>query len=183
MIRNRVSIDQRPDIVAHKSRIDDWEDDTMIGKDHQGGLLTLAERKSRYVLVWHIRSKHAKRVTTVATRLLKPYQNRCHPISVDNGKEFSGHENLAAALQAEIYFAHPYRSWVRVLKENSNGLLRQHFPKGIALTKIRQDQVQYAVDRLNHRLRKVLDFKTTYEIFFGKTVRYTKSTLNVALRN
>jgi IS30 family transposase len=177
MIRNRVSIDQRPDIVAHKSRIDDWEDDTMIGKDHQGGLLTLAERKSRYVLVWHIRSKHAKRVTTVATRLLKPYQNRCHPISVDNGKEFSGHENLAAALQAEIYFAHPYRSWVRVLKENSNGLLRQHFPKGMALTrikqdqarssKIKQDQVQYAVDRLNHRPRKVLDFKTPYEVFFG----------------
>ena len=149
MIRNRVSIDQRPDIVAHKSRIDDWEDDTMIGKDHQGGLLTLAERKSRYVLVWHIRSKHAKRVTTVATRLLKPYQNRCHPISVDNGKEFSGHENLAAALQAEIYFAHPYRSWVRVLKENSNGLLRQHFPYRHGInsdqarsSKIKQDQAR-----------------------------------------
>jgi IS30 family transposase len=91
MIRNRVSIDQSPDIVAHKSRIDDWEDDTMIGNDYQGGLLTLAERKSRYVLVWHIRSKYAKRVTTVATRLLKPYLNRCHTITVDNVKKFPLH--------------------------------------------------------------------------------------------
>ena len=66
---------------------------------------------------------------------------------------------------------------------NSNGLLRQYFPKGMALTEINQEQVQYAVDRLNHRPRKVLDFKTPFEIFFGKTMRYTKSTLTVALLN
>jgi len=88
---NRVSIDQRPDIVTQKSRIGDWAGDTMICKDHQGGLLTLAERKSLYVLVGHIRSKHVKRVTAVAKRLLKPYDNRYHTITVDNGKEFSGH--------------------------------------------------------------------------------------------
>jgi len=69
------------------------------------------------------------------------------------------------------------------LNKNSNGLLRQYFPKGMALTKVRQDLVQYAVGLLNHRPQKVLDFKTPYEVFFGKTVRYTKSTLNFALRN
>jgi IS30 family transposase len=182
-IRNRVSIDQRPDIVTQKSRIGDWEGDTVIGKHHKGGLVTLAERKSRYVLAGHIRSKHAEGVTAVATRLLKPYKTLCHTITFDNGKEFADHETLAAALETNIYFAHPYRSWERGLNENSNGLLRQYFPKGMELTEISQEQVQYAVDRLNHRPRKVLDFKTPFEVFFGKTMRYTKSTLTVALRN
>lgn len=157
-IRNRVSIDQRPDIVTQKSRIGDWEGDTVIGKHHKG-------------------------VTAVATRLLKPYKTQCHTITFDNGKEFADHETLATALETNIYFAHPYRSWERGLNENSNGLLRQYFPKGMALTEISQEQVQYAVDRLNHRPRKVLDFKTPFEVFFGKTMRYTKSTLTVALRN
>ena len=182
-IRNRVSIDQRPDIVTQKSRIGDWEGDTVIGKNHKGGLVTLAERKSRYVLAGHIRSKHAEGVTVVATRLLKPHKTQCHTITFDNGKEFADHETLAAALETDIYFAHPYRSWERGLNENSNGLLRQYFPKGMELTEISQEQVQYAVDRLNHRPRKVLDFKTPFEVFFGKTMRYTKSPLTVALRS
>ena len=92
-------------------------------------------------------------------------------------------QTLAAALETNIYFAPPYRSWERGLNENSNGLLRQYFPKGMELTEISQEQVQYAVDRLNHRPRKVLDFKTPFEVFFGKTMRYTKSPLTVALRN
>ncbi|MCX7187532.1 MAG: IS30 family transposase [Proteobacteria bacterium] len=183
MIRNRVSIDQRPDIVTQKSRIGDWEGDTVIGKNHKGGFVTLAERKSRFVLAGHISSKHAEGVTTVVTRLLKPHKRRCHTITFDNGKEFADHETIAATLGTDIYFAHPYRSWERGLNENSNGLLRQYFPKGMELTEISQEQVQCAVDRINHRPRKVLGFKTPFEVFFGKTVRYTKHTLGVALRN
>jgi IS30 family transposase len=183
MIRNRVSIDLRPDIVTHKSRMGDWEGDTVIGKNHKGGFVTLAERKSRYVLAGHIRSKHAEGVTAVVTRLLKPHKHQCHTITFDNGKEFADHETIAAELETNIYFAHPYRSWERGLNENSNGLLRQYFPKGMELTEISQEQVQYAVDRLNHRPRKVLGFKTPFEVFFGTTVRYTKHPLSVALRN
>jgi len=112
-----------------------------------------------------------------------PHKKKCHTITFDNGKEFAEHELIAAELKADIYFAHPYRSWERGLNENSNGLLRQYFPKGIDLTKITDEQVQIAVDRLNHRPRKVLGFRTPHEIFFGVEVSYTKQLLAVALLN
>lgn len=153
---NRVSIDARPAIANQRIRIGDWEGDTVIGKNHRGGLVTLAERKSRYVLAGHISSKHAEGVTAVITRLLSPHQDKCHTITFDNGKEFAGHESIAAALQTSVYFAHPYCSWERGLNENSNGLIRQYFPKGMDLTKVTEEDVLRAVERLNHRPRKVL---------------------------
>ena len=183
MIKNRVSIDERPEIVDQKTRIGDWEGDTVIGKNHKGGLVTLAERKSRYVLAGHIASRHADGVTTVVTRLLRPHKGKCHTITFDNGKEFAGHETIAAELKASIYFAHPYSSWERGLNENSNGLLRQYFPKGMDLTDVTEEQVRLAVERLNHRPRKVLGFRTPHEVFFEVEVVYTKQPLAVALLN
>ena len=182
MIKNRVSIDERPEIVEQKIRIGDWEGDTVIGKNHRGVLVTLAERKSRYVLASKVSSKHAKGVTAAVTRLLRPHKRKCHTVTLDNGKEFAEHEKIAADLKADIYFAHPYRSWERGLNENSNGLLRQYFPKGMELTDVTQEQVEWAVDRLNHRPRKVLGYRTPFEVFFGKSVCYTKPPLVVALR-
>lgn len=181
-IKNRVGIDERPEIVDQKNRIGDWEGDTVTGKNHQGVLVTLAERKSRYVLAAQVPGKHAPGVTAAVTRLLRPHKHKCHTVTFDNGKEFAEHETIAAELNADVYFAHPYHSWERGLNENSNGLLRQYFPKGMELTEVTQEQVEWAVDRLNHRPRKVLGFKTPFEVFFGKTVRYTKPPLGVALR-
>lgn len=181
-IKNRISIDERPEIVAQRTRIGDWEGDTVIGKNHKGGMITLAERKSRYVLAGHIRSKHAAVVTAVTTRLLTPYKDKCHTITFDNGREFAEHEKMAAELKADICFANPYHSWERGLNENSNGLLRQYFPKGMGLTDITEEQVQEAVERINHRPRKVLGFKTPHEVFFGVELRYTKQSSVVALR-
>jgi len=183
VLKNRVSIDERPEIVDQKTRIGDWEGDTMIGKNHKGGLVTLAERKSRYVLAGHIRSKHAEGVTTAITRLLMPHKDTCHTLTVDNGKEFAGHESIAAKRQTSVYFAHPYSSWERGLNENSNGLLRQYFPKGMDLTDVTEEQVQMAVERLNHRPRKVLGGRSPYEVLFGVKMRYTKQPLAVALRS
>ena len=182
-IKNRIGIDERPGIVDQKNRIGDWEGDTVIGKNHQGALVTLAERKSRYILAAQVPGKHASGVTAAVTRLLRPHKRKCHTMTFDNGKEFAEHETIAAKLNVDIYFAHPYHSWERGLNENSNGLLRQYFPKGMELIKVTQEQVQWAVDRLNHRPRKVLGFRTPFEVFFGKTVRYTKSPLSVALRS
>lgn len=177
VIKNRVSIDERPEIVDRKTRIGDWEGDTVIGKNHKGGLVTLAERKSRYVLAGHIRSKHADGVTAVATRLLMPHKDKCHTITFDNGKEFAGHESIAAELQASVYFAHPYSSWERGLNENSNGLIRQYFPKGMDLTDVTEEQVQLAVERLNHRPRKVLGGRSPHEVLFGvSSVRLNEET-------
>lgn len=182
-IKNRVGIDERPVIVEQKSRIGDWEGDTVIGKNHRGALVTLAERKSRYILAAQVPGKQASGVTAAVTRLLRPHKGKCYTMTFDNGKEFAEHETIAAELDADVYFAHPYHSWERGLNENSNGLLRQYFPKGMELVEVTQEQVQWAVDRLNHRPRKVLGFRTPFEVFFGKTVRYTKSPLGVALRN
>jgi len=181
-IKNRVGIDERPEIVDRKTRIGDWEGDTVIGKKHRGALVTLAERKSRYILAAPVPGKHAGGVAAAMTRLLRPHKRKCHTVTLDNGKEFAEHEKIAAALKADIYFANPYCSWERGLNENSNGLLRQYFPKGMELAGVTQEQVQEAVDRINHRPRKVLGYRTPFEVFFGKTVRYTKPPLGVALR-
>ena len=181
-IRNRVSIDERPKIVEQKTRMGDWEGDTVIGKNHQGVLVTLAERKSRYFLAGQLRSKHAEGVTAKVNSLLRPHKHKCHTVTFDNGREFAGHEAIAAELTADIYFAHPYHSWERGLNENSNGLLRQYFPKGMELINVTEEQVQRAVDRINHRPRKVLGFRSPHEVFFGVKMRYTKSPPSVALR-
>lgn len=183
VIPNRVSIEERPVIVEARSRLGDWEGDTVIGKNHRGALVTLAERKSRYVLASPVPGKHADGVTAAITRLLSPHRRRCHTLTLDNGKEFAGHEKIAATLDVGVYFAHPYHSWERGLNENSNGLLRQFFPKAMELTDVTEEEVQRAVDNLNHRPRKVLGFRSPFEVFFGKTVRYTKPPLSVALRN
>ena len=181
-IRNRVSIDERPEIVEQRARIGDWEGDTVIGKNHQGVLVTLAERKSRYILAGQLQAKHAEGVAAKINSLLRPHKHQCHTVTFDNGKEFAEHETIASELEADIYFAHPYHSWERGLNENSNGLLRQYFPKSMKLTDVTEEQVQWAVDRLNHRPRKVLGFKTPHEVFFGVSVSYTKHPSKVALR-
>ena len=171
------------EIVDQKDRIGGSEGDTVISKSHQGALVTMAERKSRYILIAQVPGKHARSVTAAVTRLLRPHKGKCNTMTFDNGKGFAEHETIAAELNADVYFAHPYHSWERGLNTNSNGLLRQYFPKGMELIEVTQEQVQWAVDRFNHRPRKVLGFRAPFEVFFGKTVRYTKPPLGAALRN
>jgi len=95
MIKNRVSIDKRPEIVEQKTRIGDWEGDTVIGKKQQGLLVTLAERKSRYTLVGKLPSKHSEGVKSKVNSLLEPHKHKCHTVTFDNGKEFAEHEAMA----------------------------------------------------------------------------------------
>ncbi len=131
----------------------------MIGRDHKGALVTLADRASRYALVTMLPSKHAQGVTAAVTRLLRPHKRKRYTVTFDNGKEFAGHEEIAKKLGVNIYFAHPYHSWERGLNENTNGLLRQYFPKGTKFEMITEEEVQIAVTALNHRPRKVLGFR------------------------
>lgn len=123
-IRNRISIDERPEIVAQKTRIGDWEIDTVIGKNHQGALVTIVDRVSKFTLIKKVDSKQADVVTEATLCLLLPYLDKTLTITADNGKEFAGHEKMKEQLNAEVYFAHPYRSWERGLNENTNGLIR-----------------------------------------------------------
>ena len=133
-IRNRVSIDERPALVEEKTRIGDWEIDTVIGQNHQGALVTIVDRVSKFTLIKKVDSKHAEVVTEATIILLQPYIDKTLTITADNGKEFAGHEKTKEQLNAEVYFAHPYHSWERGLNENTNGLIRQYFlPKGAVL--------------------------------------------------
>lgn len=159
-IKNRVSIDHRPMIVAAKLRVGDWEIDTVIGKNHQGALVTLVERKTLYTLVAQVDRKQADKVTKATIDLLTPFEGRVHSITADNGKEFAFHEEIAKQLKTKVYFAHPYHSWERGLNENTNGLLRQYFPKHTNLKNVTKEEVDLAAYKLNNRPRKTLGYKT-----------------------
>ena len=170
-IRNRVSIDERPAIVAEKTRIGDWEIDTVIGQNHQGALVTIVDRVSKFTLIKKVDSKHAEVVTAATIILLQPYLDKTLTITADNGKEFAGHETLKEQLSANVYFAHPYCSWERGLNENTNGLIRQYFTKGSSFENITDDEVEAVMNKLNHRPRKTLKFKTPHTVFFADTLQ------------
>jgi IS30 family transposase len=165
-IPNRVSIEQRPTIVARKGRIGDWEADTIIGAHHQGAILSCTERKSKLTLLRKLETKAALEMKRTLIDLLSPCADQVHTITVDNGKEFCEHQAIAHALQANIYFAHPYASWERGLNENTNGLIRQYFPKKYDFAKISHEELQQVTARLNNRPRKTLGFRTPNEVFF-----------------
>lgn len=165
-IKARVSIDERPAIVDAKKRIGDWEIDTIIGKKHKGALLSLVERKSKFTLIRKVSNKQADLVAEAAIDLLNPYRGKVLTITADNGREFAHHEHIKEQLNSDVYFAHPYRAWERGLCENTNGLIRQYFPKRLNFETIKQEHVQKAMDRLNSRPRKTLGFKTPNEVFF-----------------
>ena len=163
-IKDRVSIDDRPEVVDEKSRIGDWEIDTMIGKGHSGALVTLVERVTNFTLSAQVNTKSAAEVTKATIALLRPFKDAVHTITADNGKEFAYHEKISTVLSADIYFAHPYRSWERGLNENTNGLLRQYFPKNTDLREVTQSEVRRAVKKLNSRPRKGLEYKTPSDL-------------------
>jgi IS30 family transposase len=175
-LSDRPSIDERPDVVDEKDRIGDWEADTVIGKNHKGALLTMVERSTKYALIGHLKRKTADGVKEEQVKQLVPHQDRVLTITNDNGKEFARHEEVAEELEADIYFAHPYASWERGLSENTNGLIRQYFPKDEELNSVESEKVEETTEKLNHRPRKTLDYRTPYEAFHE-----TSNQLTVAL--
>jgi IS30 family transposase len=164
-IPNQVSIDQCPAIANDRLRFGDWEGDLVIGAGHQQALVTLNERISRYTLMAHVPAKTASVVSNAIIALLTPFAACVHTLTTDNGKEFAEHERIAKTLNADFYFAHPYASWERGANENMNGLIRQFFPKKMRFNSIDKMNIAYAMDRLNHRPRKCLGFKTPHEVF------------------
>jgi IS30 family transposase len=180
IIPNRVDIDERPAIVAEKARLGDWEADTVIGKGHQGGLVTLTERVSKLNLVIPIVRKEAELTKEAIIGALKPFAAWVHTITFDNGREFCKHTEIAQALGCKTFFAKPYHSWERGLNENHNGLLRQYFPKNQPLNQVTQDDANKALAGLNHRPRKNLNYKTPWEVFCEMASLTTDDLLGVA---
>ena len=167
-IPNRVSIEQRPAKVETRERIGDWEADTIVGKGHRMALVTLVDRKSRFTLIKKVERYTAPLVKQAMIDLLSVYgREKVLTITCDNGKEFSQHEAVAKALKTNIYFAHPYSSWERGTNENTNGLIRQFFPKGSSFEAITDEDVAFVMDNLNHRPRKCLGFRTPSMLFLN----------------
>ena len=166
-IKGRVCIDERPEVVEKRSRIGDWEADTVIGKPGGAVLVTLAERKTRHSILALSPDKSAKSVKEAMVEALQPLAAHVHTITYDNGKEFAHHVEIARTLEAKGYFAHPYHSWERGLNENMNGLIRQYLPKGKSFDSLTQDDIQFIMDKLNNRPRKCLGYKTSNQVFFG----------------
>ena len=164
-IRNRVDIDQRPCVVETRSRIGDWEADLVCGADTSGYLVTLLERATRRVLIGYTKTKFADQVTAEILHLLE--NNIVTTITFDNGKEFAGHEQIATKLGCQCFFAKPYHRWERGANENTNGLIRQYFPKKMSFAKITTDQIKSVQHRLNSRPRKCLDFKPPDTVYFS----------------
>ena len=178
-IINQRSIELRPECVNQRERFGDWEADLVIGVGQKQALVTINERLSRYSLMAHVPFKTAALVSAALATLLAPYAACVHTLTTDNGKEFAMHEVSSKALQAEHYFAHPYRSWERGANENMNGLIREFFPKKMAFNTISETDIQRATHLLNHRPRKCLNYKTPHEVFIAQLNSHHP---NVALR-
>ncbi len=116
-------------------------------------------------MIRKINQKTSHAVNTAISEMVKGIKERFITMTVDNGREFAGHSEISSRLNVDVYFAHPYHSWERGLNENTNGLLRQYFPKKTDLRKISNEYVLHVQRMLNNRPRKLLNFLTPYEVF------------------
>lgn len=164
-IPGRVGIEHRPEVVGERGRFGDWESDTMEGALHRGHIATHVERKSRFLVAAKLADKRA---ATYARRTVRAFRRvpdtPMETMTVDNGKEFAAFKKLEKRLGVAVYFARPYHAWERGLNENTNGLLRQFFPKGMDLRGVSQKTLDGVVDRINNRPRKGLDYRTPVEV-------------------
>lgn len=164
-IRNRRFIDERPAEVDKKQRIGDWEIDTIIGKDRKHSIVSIVERKSKFTVLKKVTARTAEQVKKATVSGLKPFLERVHTITSDNGSEFAYHEQIADKLKADFYFAHPYSSWERGLNENTNGLVRQYLKKGADFSRVTAKQLAMIMDKLNNRPRKSLNYQSPSRAF------------------
>jgi IS30 family transposase len=171
LIPNRISIDERPAAVDSRSRIGDWEVDTIVpSRGHKEVLLTVVERYSRFTMIAKLKNRDSFHTAERMINLMRTYKEKVLTITSDNGLEFSCHKHVSKALKADIYFAHTYKSWERGLNENTNGLIRQYFPKKTSFHDVTQAQIQRATRRLNSRPRKCLGFRTPTEVFHNREI-------------
>lgn len=177
LIPGRVDIALRPEIVDAKTRVGDWELDSIIGAKHQGAITSMVERKTKLTRLVLQKGATAEATKTGIIARLEPLKKYVKTLTSDNGKEFASHENISEKLDASFYFCTPYRSWERGLNENTNGLVRQYFPKGTNFATLTSADVQRVEDLLNNRPRKTLNYHSPNEVF----AKLTDTTLNYAL--
>lgn len=166
-IPGRIGIEQRPPIADQKTQIGHWESDTVIGANHTGMIVTHVDKASKFLLAGLAKNKTVQQINQVTIGLFENIsQGFRKTMTFDNGTEFCGHQTLSERLGLQCFFANPYHSWERGLNEHTNGLLRQFFPKGTNFKIVQPEALQWAVDLINHRPRKCLDYRTPYEVLY-----------------
>lgn len=166
-IRNRVGIEERPEIVDERGRFGDWELDTIVGRNGIDAIVVLTERLTRFTMMARSpKGKNAEAVADTVINLLLPYKSVVHTITTDNGTEFADHERIARNLDARIFFAHPYSSWEKGLVENTNKLIRQYIPKKSVFSNLSDDFIHSIQLKLNRRPREKLNFDAPKNKFF-----------------
>jgi IS30 family transposase len=170
-IPDRRPIGERPAHIEARKQVGHWEGDTVIGAGHSQAVVTLVERKSGYAKIIKVANKTAELVSQAIEDALKPVSARVKTLTVDNGKEFAYHQKVDAVLNIQTFFADPYCSWQRGSNENFNGLLRQYIPKMRGMQTVTDEELAMIENRLNHRPRKRLGFKTPHEVFHASLNR------------
>jgi transposase, IS30 family len=170
-IKNRISIENRPEAINQRTRLGDYEIDLVVGVKNRGAILTMIDRLSRRCILEKLPNKSSESVANIVIQSLKKHGSSPSSITSDNGTEFTLHQEISLELDIDYYFAHPYASYERGSIENLNGLIRQYIPKGTDFSDILNTDIKIIQEKLNNRPRKILDFLAPNE--------YTKNKLEI----
>jgi IS30 family transposase len=167
------ALQKRPAIINERGRYGDWEGDTIVGSGRHGGaLISLVERKSGYLVLLPVANRKADLVRrSICGRLVQLPGELRQSMTFDNGSEFAEYAALEKALELQVFFTDPHAPWQRGTDENTNGLVRQFFPKGTNLALVSRYRVGKAEQLLNDRPRKRLHFQTPSEVFHAECCR------------
>ena len=177
-IPNLKTIDEREDKSVLIQQFGNLELDTMLGKCNKSAILTMVDMFSKYVFIVKIDGTKAKSTEEAVIRTLKHMKNHIRTLTMDNGREFCNHTQFGNALDAKTYFTHPHSSWEKGLIENTNGLIRQYFPKGTDFNLISDEELKSVQDKLNNRPRK-RSFGEAKNIRLANAKRNISATLKV----
>ncbi len=166
-IQDAVSISERPKNVKERIVPGHWEGDLIIGKDRKSAIGTLVERTTRLTLIVPLKAKDALTVRKAFAKIFKKIPDQFKKtLTYDRGSEMKQHKLFTKETKIQVYFADPYSPWQRGTNENTNGLIRQYFPKGTDFRKVSFREIKKAENRLNSRPRKILSFYTPSERFY-----------------
>lgn len=165
-IQELISIDERPAEVADRTIPGHWEGDLLVGRRNASALGTLVERTTRFTLLVPLRAKDAPSVRQAFARELRKLPRQLtQSLTYDQGQEMREHRLFTQATQIQVYFAHPHSPWERGTNENTNGLLRQFFPKGTDFTRLSRRHIKAVQTMFNGRPRKVLNWRNPTDVF------------------
>jgi transposase, IS30 family len=172
-LTDRNAIENRPKIVEEKQRFGDFELDTIIGKNHQGAIVTINDRCTGLLKIKKVATKDSKLVKNAIVDLLMGLKPYIHTITSDNGKEFAQHKEISKELDIDFYFANPNSPWERGANENLNGLLRQYIPKSSSFEDLTDEKLYEIQEKINNRPRKRFKFESPNYMFNQKVAFVT----------